>query len=65
MRIERAVRPHRTIRNKRQDDKRRSGENQDVVELLFGKDRADKAVKSGSRGEQDRHGDGEPAASAG
>ena len=65
MRIERAVRPHRTIWNKRQDDKCRTGEDQDVIEFIFCKHRADKAVEPGSRGEQNGHDDGEAARQCG
>jgi len=61
MRIERAVRPHRAIRNQRQDDQRRTRQDQDVIEFLFGEYRADKAVKPGARGEQNRHDDGKAA----
>jgi len=57
--IERAVRPHRTVRNKRQHHKGRACEDQDVVQLPFCKNRADKAVEPGPPGEQSSHDDGD------
>ena len=65
MRVEGAVRPHRTIRNKRQNDKGGTSEDQNVVEFIFCKHRADKAVEPGSRGKQNGHDDGEAACERG
>ena len=57
--------PDGAVRRQRKHDESRGGEEQRVVQLLFGQDRPDESVEAGAQREKDRDRDGRPAASAG
>ena len=59
MRVYRTVWSHWTIRNERQDDKRRTSEDQSIIEFVFGEHRADEAVEPRPGGEQNSNGNRE------